>query len=119
MRKKIEIPDDYFENQEFVVDELDDDLVLGILGPHPSADQVLKFELCTYISHLIDKKGLSLTEAEKITGVNPSDISRIKNHHLERFTIDRLIRIYSCLDTGKSLGAVLKSASEKIGKLSA
>lgn len=119
MRKKIEISDDYFENQEFVVDELDDDLVLGILGPHPSADQVLKFELCTYISHLIDKKGLSLTEAEKITGVNPSDISRIKNHHLERFTIDRLIRIYSCLDTGKSLGAVLKSASEKIGKLSA
>ena len=119
MRKKIEISDDYFENQEFAVDELDDDLVLGILGPHPSADQVLKFELCTYISHLIDKKGLSLTEAEKITGVNPSDISRIKNHHLERFTIDRLIRIYSCLDTGKSIGAVLKSASEKIGKLSA
>lgn len=119
MKKKIEIPDDYFENQEFVVDELDDDLVLGILGPHPSANQVLKFEFCTYISHLIDKKGLSLTDAGKITGVNPSDISRIKNHHLERFTIDRLIRIYSCLDIGKSLGAVLKSASEKIGKLSA
>ncbi|MBP9682554.1 MAG: XRE family transcriptional regulator [Bacteriovorax sp.] len=119
MKKKIEIPDDYFENQEFVIDELDEDFVLGILGPAPSADQILKFELCTYISYLINKKGLSLTESEKITGVNPSDISRIKNHHLDRFTIDRLIRIYSCLDTGKSLGAVLKSASEKIGKLSA
>jgi len=118
MKKKIDIPDDYFENQEFVVDELDEDFVLGILGPTPSADQILKFE-CTYISHLIDKKSLSLTDAEKITGVNPSDISRIKNHHLDRFTIDRLIRIYSCLDTGKSLGAVLKSASEKIGRLSA
>jgi predicted XRE-type DNA-binding protein len=87
MKKKIDIPDDYFENQEFVVDELDEDFVLGILGPTPSADQILKFELCTYISHLIDKKSLSLTDAEKITGVNPSDISRIKNHHLDRFTI--------------------------------
>lgn len=119
MKKKIKIPDDYFENQEFVIDELGEDLVLGILGPNPSADQILKFELCTYISYLIDKKGLSLTDAEKITGVNPSDISRIKNHHLDRFTIDRLIRIYSFLDTEKSLGAVLKSASEKIGRLSA
>lgn len=119
MKKKIEIPDDYFEDQEFVIDELDEDFILGILGPTPAADQILKFELCTYISHLIDKKGLSLTDAEKITGVNTSDISRIKNHHLDRFTIDRLIRIYSFLASEKSLGAVLKSASEKIGRLSA
>lgn len=119
MKKKIEIPDDYFVNQEFLVAELDEDLVLSILGPNPSADQILKFELCTYISFLINKQGLSLTDAEKITGVNPSDISRIKNHHLDRFTIDRLMRIYSFLDTEKSLGVVLKSASEKIGRMSA
>ena len=119
MKKKNEIPDDYFANQEFLVDEIDEDIVVGILGPNPSADQILKFELCTFISHLIDKKGLSLTDTEKVTGVNPSDVSRIKNHHLDRFTIDRLMRIYSLLDTEKSLGAVLKIASEKIGRMTA
>lgn len=117
MKQKNEIPNDYFDNQEFLVDELDDELIAGVLGPNPSADQIIKFELCTHISYLINKKGLSLTDTEKITGVNPSDVSRIKNHHLDRFTIDRLVRIYSFLDDEKSLGLALKRASDKIDKL--
>ena len=119
MQKKNILPDDYFENQEFLVDEVDEGLILGVLGKNPSSDQLLKFELCTYISQLIDKKGMSLTDVEKITAVNPSDVSRIKNHHLDRFTIDRLIKIYSMLDTQHGVGAVLESASEKIRKISA
>lgn len=119
MKKKNEIPSDYFDNQEFVVDEIDEDLILGVLGKNPSADQLLKFELCSYIAQFIDKKGMSLSDVEKITGVNASDVSRIKNHHLDRFTIDRLIKIYSMLDTQQGVGAVLESASEKIRRFSA
>jgi DNA-binding Xre family transcriptional regulator len=59
---------------------------------------------------------MSLTDVEKVTGVNPSDVSRIKNHHLERFTIDRLMKICSTLDSQYGISVVLKSASEKIGK---
>ena len=118
-RKKNAIPDDYFDNQEFIVDDIDEDLVVGILGKNLSADQLLKFEFCTYIAQLIDRKGMSLTDVEKVTGVNPSDISRIKNHHLDRFTIDRLIKIYSNLDTQHGVSAVLKSVVKKIGKMSA
>jgi predicted XRE-type DNA-binding protein len=119
MKKKIELPDDYFNDQEFIADEIDEDLVVGVLGKNPSADQLLKFELCTYIAQLIDKKGLSLTDVEKVTGVNPSDVSRIKNHHLDRFTIDRLIKIYSMLDTQHGVGAVLASAGKKIRRIPA
>jgi predicted XRE-type DNA-binding protein len=119
MKKKNDIPDDYFSDQEFVIDEIDEELVLGVLGKNPSADQLLKFELCSYIAQFIDKKGMSLTDVEKITAVNPSDVSRIKNHHLDRFTIDRLIKIYSMLDTQHGVGAVLESAGEKIRKISA
>jgi predicted XRE-type DNA-binding protein len=118
-KKKNAIPDGYFDNQGFIIDEIDEDLVVGILGKNPSADQLLKFEFCTYISQLIDRKGMSLTDVEKVTGVNPSDVSRIKNHHLDRFTIDRLVKIYGTLDTQHGVSAVLKSVSEKIGKMSA
>jgi predicted XRE-type DNA-binding protein len=119
MKKTKELPDSYFDDQEFLIDEIDEDKVLGILGKNPSADQLLKFELCTYISCYINSKGLSLSDVQKLTGINSSDISRIKNHHLDRFTIDKLIKIYTLLDTQHGIGAVLASAGEKISRISA
>jgi hypothetical protein len=38
MRK--ELPDSYFEDQEFLIDEIDEEKVLGVLGKNPSADQL-------------------------------------------------------------------------------
>ncbi len=119
MSKKNLISEDYFSDQEFVIDEIDEDFVLGVLGKNPSADQLLKFELCSYIAQFIDKKGLSLSDVQRLTDVNASDISRIKNHHLDRFTIDRLIKIYSMLDTQHGVGAVLESAGVKIRRMTA
>lgn len=119
MSKKNLISEDYFSDQEFVIDEIDEDFVLGVLGKNPSADQLLKFELCSYIAQFIDKKGLSLSDVQRLTDVNASDISRIKNHHLDRFTIDRLIKIYSLLDTQHGVGAVLESAGGKIRRMTA
>ncbi len=119
MKKVKELPDSYFDDQEFVVDEIDESLVLGVLGKNPSADQLIKFEICSYIGSFIDNKGLSLSEVQDITGINSSDISRIKNHHLDRFTIDKLIKIYSLIDSQHAVGAILASASEKVSKISA
>ena len=119
MKKRKELPDSYFDDQEFLVPEIDEDIVLGVLGKNPSADQLLKFEICSYIGNFINSKGLSLSEVQKLTGINSSDISRIKNHHLERFTIDKLIKIYTLLDTQHGIGEVLSSAGEKISRISA
>lgn len=119
MKKKNKIPNDYFDNNEFLIDEVDENFVFGILGKSPSADQLLKFEFCTDIAEMIDKKGMSLNDVEKATGVNSSDVSRIKNHHLDRFTIDRLIKIYSSLGGPQSVSAVLKRVGRKIDKISA
>ena len=117
MKRKTKIPDAYFDDQEFLVNDIDETIVIGILGKNPSADQLLKFELCTYISAFITKNALSLSDVEGQIGVNPSEISRIKNHHLERFTIDRLMKIYAALDSGPALAKVLESASEKIRRM--
>ncbi len=119
MKKTKQLPDSYFEDQDFIVDEVDEEKILGVLGKNPSADQLLKFELCTYISNYINSKGLSLSEVQELTGINTSDVSRIKNHHLDRFTIDKLIKIYALLDTQSGIGKVLSSAGEKISRISA
>ena len=97
--KTKQLPDSYFNDQEFLDHKFDEEKVLGVIGKNPSAIQVLKFELCTYIFGIIKSKELSLLEVQKLTGIKFSDISRIKNHHLERFTIDELIKIYTLLDT--------------------
>ena len=46
MKKRKRLPDSYFEDQEFLIDEIDEEKVRGVLGKNPSADQHLKFELC-------------------------------------------------------------------------
>lgn len=119
MKKSKKIPDNYFDDQEFSVTETNDDLIIGILGKNPSADQLLKFEICSFIGNYIDSNGLSLSDVQKLTGINSSDISRIKNHHLERFTIDKLIKIYALLDSHHAVAPILASAGKKISKISA
>lgn len=119
MKKKKELPDSYFEDQEFLVSDVNENKIIGILGKNPSADQLLKFELCSYIGSYINSKGLSLSEVQRLTEINSSDISRIKNHHLDRFTIDKLIKIYALLDSSKNIGKILSSVGKKISRFSA
>ena len=48
----------------------------------------------------MDARILSARAAEAATGVAASEFSRIRNARLERFTIDRLMRILGKLDDG-------------------
>ena len=120
MKKKIPIPDSYFDNQEFLSNEKDFDgeEVLGVLGKHPSPEQILKYELCSSIAYFLDSHGLSLSQANELFNINISDISRIRNFQLDRFTIDRLMKFYVQMDSVKNLSTVLSNAAVKIKKLS-
>ncbi len=54
--------------------------------------------LAAEIIRTLDERNLSTREAEKLTGVSHSEFSRIRNAHLERFTLDRMISILGKLD---------------------
>ncbi|MBW7836107.1 MAG: XRE family transcriptional regulator [Sphingomonadales bacterium] len=49
--------------------------------------------LASNIIKLLDKKGLSVRQAEQLSGTPAADFSRIRQAKLERFTIERLMNI--------------------------
>lgn len=116
MKSKIEIPDTYFEEEQFLFDEIDEDEIVGILGVRPSPEQVLKFELCKIISNLIKQKGYSNSDAGKVTGNDASDISRLLNFHIDRFTIERLLKTLTSLEGSKYVWKSMAKISEEIEK---
>jgi len=66
---------------------------------HPNADvEQLKSVLAAKIIGILDDRELSVRKAEERTGVKASEFSRIRNAHLERFTIDRLMTIINRLN---------------------
>jgi phage-related protein/predicted XRE-type DNA-binding protein len=54
--------------------------------------------LAAKIVSVLDSRGLSGRAAEKLTGVSHTDLSRIRNAKLDRFTLDRMITILGKLD---------------------
>lgn len=52
-----------------------------------------KAVLAAEIIAILDGEGLSVRAAQERTGISYSDFSRIRNLDLDRFTIDRLMRI--------------------------
>ena len=65
---------------------------------YPSADvEQLKSILAAKVIGILDDRELSVRKAEEQTGVKASEFSRIRNAHLERFTVDRLMTIINRL----------------------
>lgn len=54
--------------------------------------------LAAKIIHILNERGLSTREAERLTGVAHTEFSRIRNARLSRFTLDRMISILGKLD---------------------
>jgi predicted XRE-type DNA-binding protein len=65
--------------------------------PDPELEQ-MRCILAAEIIKTLDAEKLSVREAEKRTGVAAADFSRIRQAKLERFTIDRLMRILDRLN---------------------
>ena len=64
----------------------------------PDADvRQLKAILAAAIMKTLDKKGLSVRKAQRLTGVPAADFSRIRTADVERFSSDRLMTILNTL----------------------
>lgn len=72
--------------------------VFADLGLANADVEQVKSLLATEIINILDEEGLSVRAAEKRTGVPYTDFSRIRNVDLDRFTIDRLMKIVNRFD---------------------
>jgi len=72
--------------------------VFADLGLDNSDVEQTKALLAAEIIQVLDKESLSVRAAEERTGVAYTDFSRIRNADLDRFTIDRLMKILNRLD---------------------
>ena len=65
----------------------------------PNADlEQARAILAAKIIDVLDNRKLTALAAEKLTGISHTDLSRIRNAKLERFTLDRMITILGKLD---------------------
>ena len=57
----------------------------------------------------LDKKGLSVRKAERLTGVPSADVSRIRHAELERFSSDRMMMILNKLGSRVEVSVRVKA----------
>ena len=65
---------------------------------------------------ILEDRGLSTREAEKMTGVSHSEFSRIRNAQLRRFTLDRMIRILGKLDAEMEVNVTFRPRNEGVDR---
>jgi predicted XRE-type DNA-binding protein len=58
----------------------------------------MKADLAAEIIRVLRERELTGAAAARLAGVHEADISRIRNADLDRFTIDRLVKILNRLD---------------------
>ena len=76
----------------------------------PNADlEQARAILAAKIIDVLDGRKLTARAAEKLTGVAHTDLSRIRNAKLERFTLDRMITILGKLDRDIEVSIDVKS----------
>ena len=76
----------------------------------PDADvRQLKAILAAEIIKTLDKKGLSVRKAQRLTGVPAADLSRIRHADLERFTSDRMMMILNKLGSRVEVSVRVKA----------
>src|ERR1700720_3482785 len=81
---------------------------LADLGFEDAPLMRLKSRVATEIVSALDRRGLSVRAASKEAGAPAADLSRIRSADLDRFSLDRLVRI------AKRLGCRLDLREEEI-----
>jgi predicted XRE-type DNA-binding protein len=74
--------------------------------------ELMKADLATGIVRILRERSLGGAAAARLAGASEADISRIRKAALDRFTIDRLVRIHNRLDHGTRIRVGFSGAQE-------
>ncbi len=79
--------------------------------PNPDLEQ-LRAILAAKIIGVLDDRKLTVRAAETLTGIAAAEFSRIRNVKLERFTLDRMIKILGKLDEDVEVSVTFHSRQQ-------
>ena len=74
------------------------DNALGNLGFDDAEELSAKAILAVKLNSLIDKRGLSQTEAAHITGMTQPKVSQVRHYKLQNISLERLMQALVSLD---------------------
>lgn len=80
--------------------------VFADFGDSDAAAKQLKAQVAAAIIGALDDARLTLRQGAKLAGIDASDLQRIRQADLSRFTLDRLIRVAGRLDRRVELTVV-------------
>ncbi|MGI0495047.1 helix-turn-helix domain-containing protein [Alkalinema pantanalense CENA528] len=86
--------------------------VFADLGLANSDELLMKAELVRQISHLIEAKKLTQTEAVKLLGIDSSNFSALLDGRLSAFSTERLFRFLNELGSDVEIRVIPKSQPE-------
>jgi predicted XRE-type DNA-binding protein len=80
----------------------------------PDADtELMKADLATAIVRVLRERELTGAKAARLAGVTEADISRIRKASLDRFTIDRLVKILNRLDSQMKVAVTVRPRDQE------
>src|SRR3954469_22973698 len=83
------------------------------LGTAAAAMPRLKAMLAAKIAGIIADRKLTVRAAEELTGFAAADFSRVRVGKIERFTVDRLIRMLARLDPAAEISASIRARTSR------
>lgn len=86
-------------NDEFELVRGTDNPFRDVGLPDPDT-KLMKADLAAGIIRILRERDMSAADAARVAEVAVADISRIRKAALDRFTIDRLVKIHNRLDRG-------------------
>jgi predicted XRE-type DNA-binding protein len=92
--------------------ELEGPSVFHGLGFEDADELVIKAELVQAIMDRVSVRGLNKVQAAVELGMSRPEASHLLNGHLDRFTIDRLIKALAAIDAGSRVRVVIESRTD-------
>lgn len=98
-------------NDEFELVRGSDNPFRDVGLPDPDT-KLMKADLAAGIIRIMRERDMSAADAARVAKVAVADIPRIRKAALDRFTIDRLVKIHNRLDRGTRIRVVLSQSRD-------
>jgi predicted XRE-type DNA-binding protein len=92
--------------------ELEGPSIFHGLGFEDADELVMKADLTQAIMDRVRGRELNKVQAASALGMSRPEASHLLNGHIDRFTIDRLVRALAAIDSGSRVRVVIESRKD-------